>query len=152
MGEIGSHEELDLQSSSLMPIAHGASESGCLCLLALDQVVDAEQNERSDEGHEEAGGLAGLVVADCTTKEGPDKRTCNADEHRNPDAAGVFAWNDEFCNRADDKTDEGRPKQTEHSCSSVLAFRGCRKPLNLMGKRILLPLADGVEECNFFLQ
>ena len=32
---------------------------------------DAEQDESSDEGHEEAGGLAGLIVADGATKECP---------------------------------------------------------------------------------
>ena len=31
---------------------------------ALNQVVDAKQDEGSDEGHEETGGLIGFVVAD----------------------------------------------------------------------------------------
>jgi hypothetical protein len=94
-----------------MPIAYGASESGVLPVwlgggsTALDQVVDAKQNKSSNEGHEEAGGLARLVVAYCATKEGPYKRTGDADEHGNEDAAGLFAWHDELGNCADDKTD-----------------------------------------------
>src|SRR5260370_20368250 len=98
---------------------------GC-CSSALDQVVDAKQDESSDEGHEEAGGLTRLVVAHCAAKKGPEKGTGDAEKHGDPDAAGIFPWNDEFGNRADDKTDESRPKQTKHCCSSVLVFRGCR--------------------------
>src|SRR5580704_7408228 len=96
------------------------------CLSTLDQMVDAQQDESSDERHEEARGLVGLIVTNGATKECSQKRAGDADEHGNEDAAGFFAGNNELGECADNKTDESRPKQMKHICSSVLFFRGCR--------------------------
>jgi hypothetical protein len=123
-----------------MPIAHGALERSYIgyglgfCLTALDQVIDAKQDESSDEGHEEAGGLVWLIVADGATKECSQKRAGDADEHGNEDAAGFFAGNNELGECADNQTDESRPKQMKHICSSVLVFPGLPDTSRLMGK------------------
>jgi hypothetical protein len=97
-------------------------------------MIDAEQDESSEEGHEEACGLTRFVVAYGASKEGSEKRTGNADQHSNEDAAGIFPWHDELGNRTHDKTYKGRPKQTQHICSSVLSFPGLPDPSRLMGK------------------
>jgi hypothetical protein len=97
-------------------------------------VVDSEQDKSANERHEEAGRLVSPIVAYCATNEGPKERTGNADEHGNEDTAWIFAWHDELGNRADDKTDKSRPKQTKHCCSSVLVFPGHRLRLSCWGK------------------
>ena len=59
--------------------AHGASRQKLLIFRlgtlsgAPNQVVDPEQDESSDERHEEAGRLVGLIVTDEAAEIGPQK-------------------------------------------------------------------------------
>jgi hypothetical protein len=127
-----------------MLAAHGAPDKEYLSsglgggLTALEQVVDAKQDESPNQRHEEARGLIRLIVADKTAEPGPEKRTGDANEHRNEDAARVSSWNDEFGDCTDNKTDKSRPQQMKHSRSSVLVFPGSPGTSRVMGKRILL--------------
>src|SRR5438445_8536638 len=83
-------------------------------------------------------------MADGTADEVPDKGSSNDNQHGDEDAAGIFSGHDQLGDCVDDETDNGRPKQTPHSCSSVLIFRGCRIHLEFDGKRILLALVDAI--------
>ena len=73
-------------------------------------MINREQNQRSDQGHKESGGLAGLIVTDRAADPSSEERACDADEHRDEDSARIFAGHDEFGECADNKTDNSRPK------------------------------------------
>ena len=106
-------------------------------LTALDQVVDAEQNESSHERHKESCGLVGLIVANETAEICPQEGAGYAYKHRDKDATWLFTWDDEFGDGADNKTDKSRPKQMKHGCSSVFVFSGITGSDSIVGESIL---------------
>src|ERR1700677_4946458 len=97
-------------------------------------MVDAVQNQSSNQRHDEACGLVWLIVADGAPEEGSQKSTGNTDEHRNEDAPGLLTRDDEFGDRAYDETDESCPKKMKHNSSSVLFLPGSPDTFLLWGK------------------
>jgi hypothetical protein len=65
-------------------------------------------------GHDETGALACLVPADGLADVGGYDGAGDADDHGDPDAAGVFAGHHEFCDCADYEADDEFPEQAEH--------------------------------------
>jgi hypothetical protein len=61
-------------------------------------------------------------VAYGAPQEGSQKRTGNANEHRNEDSARLFAWNDEFGECAYDEANQSGPEQMKHSCFLRVPF------------------------------
>jgi hypothetical protein len=111
-------------------------------LTSFNQVVDAEQNQRSDEGHEKSRRLIFIVVTNEAAKKSSKKRACYTDEHRDKNTARLFAWNDELGDCSDNKTNESRPQQMKHSVFLRIYFPGSPDKVAIDARRILLPVLD----------
>src|SRR5665213_4266936 len=114
-------------------------------LAAFNQMVDAEQDQRSDKRHEEASGLVRLIVTDGAANPGTQKSARDADEHSDKDAARLLAGYDQFGKRTDNKTNNCRPQQMKHRYSSVIS-RGCRVVYKWCGKH-----TPAFERCGTFV-
>src|ERR1700677_4377350 len=97
-------------------------------------MVDAEQNQSSNQRHDEACRLVRLIVADGATEKVSQKSTGDTNEHGNEDATGLFTRHDELGDRAYDETDESCPKKMKHNSSSVLFLPGSPDTFLLWGK------------------
>lgn len=65
-------------------------------LATFDQMVDPEQDKRTDKRHEETGRLSRLVMANGAANPGSEKGTRDTNEHGDKDSARLFAGNDEL--------------------------------------------------------
>src|SRR6202453_5020123 len=89
-------------------------------------MVDAEQNQSSNQRHDEACRLVRLIVADGATEKGSQKSAGDTNEHGNEDTAGLFTRHDELGDRAYDKADDSCPKKMKHNSPPYRFYRGGR--------------------------
>lgn len=101
---------------------------------ALDEVVDAEQNESAEQRHEEAGGLAWLIVSDGAAEVCSEEGAGDADEHRDPEATRIPSGHDELGDDADDEPDDRSPQQRKHKSSSRCSLARLPGPVSGVGK------------------
>src|ERR1700721_3354665 len=87
-------------------------------------MVDAEQNQSSNQRHDEACRLVRLIVADGATEKGSQKSAGDTNEHGNEDTAGLFTRHDELGDRAYDKADDSCPKKMKNNSPPYGFYRG----------------------------
>jgi len=110
-------------------------------------MVDAKQNERTDERHEETRRLPWLVVPNGATDPRSEKGAGDADEHGDEDSAWLFAWNDELSERTYNKTNDCRPKQMKHRSPPLFTGEPVKIPF---GAESILPVSDDEGEIGAF--
>jgi hypothetical protein len=74
-------------------------------------VVENDQDDGSDEGHEKTGGFAFLVEAERMSGDACDERTGNAKGHGDDPPARLFAGDDHARERADDEPEDEKQKE-----------------------------------------
>ena len=76
---------------------------------SADQVIDAQEDDGSDQGHDESRGLSFLIKSDGATEPGSDQGSGDADEDGDDESARIFARHDEFGEGSDDESNQNHP-------------------------------------------
>src|SRR5262249_42588132 len=116
-------------NSSRMPMLHSLLVSGvdlrgpALDLTTLPEAVVRDQDdERPDDGRDEAGALTGPVEPDQATQEGGDERPSHAEECRHEEPSRIPARHDELRDGASHGPDDDDPDQLEHVVLPAFVF------------------------------
>jgi len=76
---------------------------------SADQVIDTQEDNGSDQGHDESRRLSFLIQSDGTTHPGSYQRSGNADEDGDDDPTRIFAGHDQLRQSSDDETNQNYP-------------------------------------------
>lgn len=76
---------------------------------SADEVIDAQEEDGSDQGHDESRRLTFLIQSEGATQPGSYQRSGNADEDSDDDPTRIFAGHDQLRQSSDDETNQNYP-------------------------------------------
>ena len=116
------------QMRGLKVIRFDPSRLNC-CPPSSEEVVDGEQDDGSDHGHDEASGLAFLIEPESPTDPSADDGSGDSEQHCDDETTRVFSGHDEFGDGPHDEADQNYPKPVHSDSSPIKLAERIRRGL-----------------------